>query len=162
MTNFDKYINKLPFLIVTKLKHTMQDPKWHPEGNVFNHTKLVFDAVIANYPKDDALKLTAIFHDLGKIDNTFTKVKNGVSKIVAYGHEFKSLDYIDKYFHLFSDDTELKNKVTSIVKNHMRAHQYSSGVLKNKAKRDAFEALPNFKYIMEFSKCDDMGKNFKN
>lgn len=158
-TLFDTYIKKLPKKIIDDLKNTSQDPKWHPEGNVYNHTKLVFNAVLKNFGNDEGLLLSGLFHDLGKIDATKSIVKNGIKKIVAYGHEFKSLAYIDTYFHLFSDDVDLKDRVHAITKNHMRAHMYIKGTLKNPAKRKAFEDDKFFADYMKFAKCDDMGKH---
>ena len=56
---------------------TPQDPKWHPEGDVWVHTGLVIDAAAEivrceGYDEDTALLImfAALCHDLGKPDTT--------------------------------------------------------------------------------------------
>ena len=53
---------------------------------------------------------------------------------------------------------EEREQIKEIVKNHMRAGLYSSGQMKNIAKRKKFESLKYFNDIMKFLKCDQTGK----
>lgn len=159
MTKFEKYINRLPKDLVKSLKDCMQDAKWHPEGSVYNHVKLVFEFADKKFNGDGDLLAAAIFHDLGKPETTRTTGRNGEAKITHYGHEFASLKFIDKYFDLFSDLSTDREKVVAICKNHMRAHMYDSGVLSKPTKRAAFEADKYFKTIMDFRLCDENGRN---
>lgn len=40
----EDFFNKdFPFTLLSQLKQTEQNPKWHPEGNVWNHTLNVVD-----------------------------------------------------------------------------------------------------------------------
>ena len=60
--------------ILPELYHTIgiqQDPLWHPEGDVFEHTMQAIDAA-AQRPVDDKrlLVLAALCHDLGKVTTT--------------------------------------------------------------------------------------------
>lgn len=158
MLKFKKYINRLPLTLVQRLKDCKQDPKWHPEGSVYNHTKLVFEYADKFFNGNNELLVAAIFHDLGKLETTEIKIKEGVEKITHYGHEFKSLKFVDYYFHLFKDLTINKETVYSIVLNHMRAHLYTSGKLKNSQKRKDFEKLTYFDDIIKFSECDGIGR----
>lgn len=71
------------------LENTMQEPKWHGEGNVLIHTKMVCDTLInleeyKSLNKIDKLLafLSCLFHDIGKI--TSTRLLNG--EIVSMGH----------------------------------------------------------------------------
>ncbi len=48
-----------------------QDPEWHPEGDVFVHTKLVIDRAREliddlSYPRQVTVMLAALAHDFGK------------------------------------------------------------------------------------------------
>ena len=159
MSQFEEFINRLPTEVVQQLKDTKQDVKWHPEGNVYNHIKLVFEVAETDFNGDIDLLVASIFHDLGKIDTYKEKIlEDGTVKISHIEHELKSLDYIKLYFDRFSDLTQNKSKIRSIVKNHMRAHLYNSGEMKKHKKRKAFEDLEDFKSIMEFLKCDEMGR----
>ncbi len=63
-----------------ELEQTPQDPIWHGEGNVWNHTKLVCDAMttLPEYLEADettrkALYLAAVYHDIGKARTTCQK-----------------------------------------------------------------------------------------
>ena len=87
--------------LFSALKGTEQSPYFHSEGNVFEHTKLVCNALVA---QDDYLAeseegkiilfLGALFHDLGK--TTRTKVEEG--RIVSPGHAFTGSFLTRKFF----------------------------------------------------------------
>jgi poly(A) polymerase len=50
------------------LSKVPQDPRWHPEGDVWTHTLLV----IENLPPNATftMSLSALFHDVGKATTT--------------------------------------------------------------------------------------------
>jgi len=154
---FNELWNRIPELMRSACANCEQSPKYHPEGNVDIHIRLVFEHA-SNHFQDVDLMVCAIFHDLGKPETQRISEKNGVKKITNYGHETKSEKYIDKYFHLFSDITTNKKKIVEICNNHMKAHLYKDGRLRNPNKRAAFESLKYFKDIMKFAECDAMGK----
>jgi hypothetical protein len=158
MTKFEKYINKLPVSLVQKMKDCMQDPKYHPEGNVYNHIELVFNFAEKNYPGNVNLLVAAIFHDLGKPETTRIRIKNGVERITHYGHESASLKYNDMYIDKFLDLGINKDTVYSMCANHMKAHLYKSGQMKKIIKREAFASSPDFNEIMKFNLCDKGGR----
>jgi putative nucleotidyltransferase with HDIG domain len=73
----------------SRLENTNQEPKWHGEGNVLNHTKMVLDKFISldEYQELDEkdkliVFLAALFHDIGKIVCT----KNIDGEITSYNH----------------------------------------------------------------------------
>jgi len=75
---------------LVELNKTEQEPKWHPEGNVWIHTLMVVDeaAKIAyreelDHDESMILLLSALCHDLGKPE--VSEYKDG--KIISYGHE---------------------------------------------------------------------------
>lgn len=63
-----------------------QDPEWHPEGNVFNHTMHAVDQAALIADRDGlnrvVMVLAALCHDMGKVDTT--ELKNG--RLVSPGH----------------------------------------------------------------------------
>ncbi len=74
---------------------TEQNPVWHPEGSVWNHTMLVVNeaAKLKVQAKEPLMfMLAALFHDLGKA--VTTTVKDG--KIISYGHDVKGVDFTEK------------------------------------------------------------------
>lgn len=85
-------IEKIPEFAV--LKKCEQNPRWHSEGNCWNHTKLVCEAMekklksmrytYKKHPNEVRLLMTAaLFHDVGKGVTTTYKKGNWH----AYGHE---------------------------------------------------------------------------
>lgn len=146
---FLEYINRFPKRLITALQATPQDPTYHPEGSVYNHIRLVFEAA----GDDVDLQITALFHDLGKIDCTFFHPEK--RRYVAYGHEFKAEKYIDQYKQLFTDVVVNWDKVKFICENHMKAHNI--GVMKS-SKVETLKASPYFEDLMLFAKYDNMVK----
>ena len=138
--------------LVQKMKNTPQSPKWHPEGDVLEHTLLVM-----NQAKEDLnLYLAAMLHDIGKVDHTRVEGE----KITAYGHEVGAVFWIltngPNLRKLYPDcDVPL---IGNICNDHMRAHLYKNYKMSNKHKRAAFENLIHFEKVMKFSKYDSLGK----
>lgn len=75
------------------MENTQQNPRWHMEGSVKEHTMLVvnnaFNYMEMDNVKDDRQKrlfiLSALFHDVGKPKTTFLGEKDG--NWHSYGHE---------------------------------------------------------------------------
>jgi CRISPR/Cas system-associated endonuclease Cas3-HD len=150
---FNEYWERLPEEVREAAENCEQNPTYHSEGNIKNHIKLVF--IEALQYNDKNLLVAAIFHDLGKID-THNVREDG--RITHYRHEFVSLDYIDKYIHLYDDFNIDEEAIREIVKNHMRCHLYKSGRIKKQGKIEAFENNQYFDLIMKFSDCDERGR----
>lgn len=151
----EELLAKLPFDLITAMKNCEQNKSWHLE-DLFEHTVLVMEGLIEKGARKDLI-IAAIFHDLGKLDTTTKEIKNGVETIHHFGHENASMKYLDKLLHLYYNEIEDKNRIYSVVKEHMRAHKYDSGEMSNPNKRKAFEELPYFKDIILFSECDTNG-----
>ena len=87
--NWELIKEEILFPYVDKLNSTMQELKWHGEGNVLNHTIMVCEELIKleeykNLCKLDKLIvfLSALFHDIGKI----TCTKEIAGEITSYHH----------------------------------------------------------------------------
>jgi tRNA nucleotidyltransferase (CCA-adding enzyme) len=142
--DFQDYINRLPPEIVEALKRARQNPRWHPEGSVYTHTKMVFDQA-KHKGKDWAI--AAIFHDLGKLDTESTN-ETGIHH---YGHEKASVRYLDKYLHLFP--FENKQFIYNLVSEHMRVAHYMEGEMKGK-KAEEMAKHPHINELQDFHKMD--------
>ena len=59
--------------LVDSLKETPQDKKYHGEGDVYTHTRLVYDSLdtigLTEY-QESILRIAALLHDIGKIRTT--------------------------------------------------------------------------------------------
>ncbi|MBR5265696.1 MAG: tRNA nucleotidyltransferase, partial [Clostridia bacterium] len=83
---FEKYKNSGRFPQLDALVGIEQEPRFHPEGDVWNHTMLVLDRAAQLRCKAEnplGFMLSALCHDLGKV--TATAVVDG--RIRALGHE---------------------------------------------------------------------------
>ena len=82
------------------LKNTMQEPKWHGEGDVYTHTTMVLNKLISfdEYKSLSKIEqlivfLAALFHDIGK--GVCTRVENG--EIVSTNHGVKGSIMLREY-----------------------------------------------------------------
>ncbi len=150
-------INRLPENILEKLKVSQQNLNYHPEGSVYNHVRQVYNNVQDFFDGDLDLSVTAIFHDLGKLDNIqYKELADGSIKISNINHESASLKYIENqsFRDLFSDLDVNWEKIYEITKHHMLMHLYMSGTLKKAQKRKKIEENKYFVDFIKFAFCD--------
>lgn len=133
---------------IEKMKETPQGTDWHPEGNCFVHSRLVFDR--AREYGDINLALAAFFHDLGKVDTTSPNKKGGWS---AHGHERVSARLADRSANWIEEMGGNPEEVHELVFQHMRIKQFDQ--MKG-SKKAIMRANPLFGKFNQFSKFDDM------
>lgn len=121
-----KYLNELinrnkmknsKLEVVFKLKQIEQNPKYHPEGDVWEHTMMVVDE--ASKIKDKSknpkvLMWAALLHDIGKISTT--KVRKG--KITSYEHDIVGSKLVEDILKELTEEEFIK-EVATLVKYHM-------------------------------------------
>lgn len=143
-------------LLLFQQWNAKQNPVHHPEGNTFKHILIVLKRAYAKFPNDPNMILSALFHDLGKMDTYATNPKTG--QPTAHGHEDKSIEYVE----LFKDwiesiDGADMNTITYIVKNHMKVKPETWKEMRNKKKRPIVQD-PDFQRLKNFaSKLDGGG-----
>ena len=97
-----------------------QNPAYHAEGDVWNHTMLVLDAAAALRPQAQqplGRMLAALCHDLGKA--LTTRVQDG--RIISHGHEAAGIPLTQALLRgLGFTDPALTAYVCSMVRLHMR------------------------------------------
>jgi hypothetical protein len=100
-----------------------QNPRWHPEGDVWTHTMLV----IENLPPNAtfAMALSALFHDTGK---AYTTVIHDTGHITAHGHEDFSKRIANEILDDLGADPKLKEDVLFLVARHMIAHSKNTNI----------------------------------
>lgn len=157
--NFEKILDKmyskfiqrtnalisLPYELLFTLGKTQQDSKWHPEGNVLDHTELMVWAS----GLDSDLAVASVFHDLGKMDTTAWNMKKG--KWTAYGHEALANRYIDSYGNCLNHLDYDEECVRFICENHMRVGKIKE-MSEKKAK--ALRESPYFDKLWQFHQID--------
>ncbi len=96
-----------------------QNPRFHTEGDVWNHTMLVLDAAVKYREQAEnpfGFMLSALTHDLGKI--TATEYETG--KFHAYGHETIGLPMAEAFLRRISNEKELIDYVLNLTALHMK------------------------------------------
>jgi tRNA nucleotidyltransferase (CCA-adding enzyme) len=108
-----------PFTLLGNLIKTEQEPKHHPEGNVWIHTLMVVDECAKVRAKSEDARVfmwAALLHDLGKANTTsFRK-----GKITAYNHDKVGKDLAIEFLRACTEDTKLIEKVSKLVRWHMQ------------------------------------------
>ncbi len=142
-----------------------QDPEWHPEGDVFVHTKLVIDRArelieALPYAKQVTVMLAALSHDFGKPAST--EFVDG--RLRSRGHEEAgvepTLSFLDKLNVHTLDGYDVRAQVLALVRNHLKPGEYYK-------KRDevgdwAFRRLAHkceLDLLYRVAKADSLGRN---
>ncbi len=135
---------------VTAMQGVEQPEKFHPEGDVFEHTMLMLSHIA--YPEKD-LGWSVLLHDVGKkASQTFDE--EGVPHF--YGHESIGADMAEEILSRLGFEEERKNRICNAVRNHMRfAH-----IDKMKAaKWKRFVRTPGFDMELELHRIDCISSN---
>lgn len=113
------YFDRHPFTMLKKLKDIPQSPKYHPEGNVWNHTLLVVDEAAKRKDESEDKRVfmwAALLHDIGKAPAT--RMKKG--KIVDYDHDKIGAKMAVEFLEALTDDIDFIDKVSKLVRWHMQ------------------------------------------
>lgn len=133
---------------VEAIKGIPQDPKWHQEGSVDIHTKMVLEGL---YGCSINLKLAGLFHDIGKQKTTI--IEDG--RIKSPGHASVSAEMTFDIMKRLKFSNNITDYVVSLVRDHMKMidlHKW------RKAKQRKFLAQENFKDLLILHKADKMGR----
>jgi len=131
------------FKIIVKLRDIPQEKKYHPEGNVWNHTKMVVDiaSIIKEFSEDiRSFMWAALLHDIGKIPTT--KFIRGRYRSYDHDREGAKMAYnlMSKYV-----DNKLAEDVKILVRYHMH-HIYIGKNMK----------FADYKGLIESNKINDI------
>lgn len=134
-----------------------QDPTFHPEGDVWNHTMLVLDE--AAKLRDQAenpigFMLTALVHDFGK--PITTEICDG--RIRSIGHESKGLPIIRTFLDRVVRDKKLINYVLNMTQFHMRPNMLAAQSAGIKATNKLFDQSICPEDLVLFAKADHLGR----
>jgi len=110
-----------------------QPEKFHPEGDVFSHTKLAMKLLDQ---ADDVTALAVLLHDIGK-PPTFERT----DRIRFNRHDALGSEMTDKICRRLKFSNEKRKKIVSCVAGHMRlmhAKEMREGKLKKLLRRETF------------------------
>lgn len=140
---------------LNSLRTTNQNPDWHAEGSVWNHTQMVVDcaSLLKQYLPEEWKKpfmYGALLHDAGKPATTTSELK-------SHGHDRAGVPLAKGFMQRITKDEKLTDRVLSIVENHMAPGDF----IRNNAKDSAWKRLHNkipLNIIAYMSKADATGR----
>ena len=147
----ESFIKILPKEIQNYLEKSKQVPqtlKWHPEKWVYKHIEIVFDR--ARKTGDIDLVLTAIFHDLGKMDTT-TSDPEKPDVHPSHGHERISTKLVLKHADWIEEMGGNLEKIHFLVANHMRMKTIDE---MRPFKQELLRSSEYFNDLKKFTKID--------
>lgn len=135
-----------------------QNPRFHPEGDVFEHSMLVLDAAAglrarATHPLE--FMLAALLHDLGKCVAT-QRQEDG--RITAYGHEVLGMELVERQLRRITNSERRIRLVCNHVELHMRPNMLCFAQSKKKKTRQLFDASLCPNDLILLSRADASGK----
>lgn len=102
---------------LTALKGVEQPPQFHPEGDVFVHTRLVLSNLPAE-PVSVALAFGTLLHDIGKPPTMRIDHADG-GRIRFNGHEHVGAEMTEKVMRRLRFSNDETEAVVELVRNHM-------------------------------------------
>lgn len=108
------WISKYP--AIQNLIGCQQSPKWHPEGDAWNHTLEVLD-YIASKSHDPVHVLAALLHDVGKPATTHVKEDGSIG---SSGHDIAGEVPAREFLESVGCPKQIADKVIMLVVTHMR------------------------------------------
>lgn len=113
-------LDKYPFSMIKDLQEVDQNPKYHPEGNVFIHTMMVIDEGAKNRERSKNKRIfmwALLLHDIGK--KPTTKLRKG--RLTSYNHDGVGADMSRKFLEYFNEKENFIEEVRGLVRWHMQS-----------------------------------------
>jgi tRNA nucleotidyltransferase (CCA-adding enzyme) len=142
-----------------------QEPEWHPEGDVFVHTRLVVDRareLIDNlpYPKQVTVMLAALCHDFGK--PATTAFIDG--RVRSREHEdagvTPTIAFLDRLNIHTLDGYDVRTQVIALVRDHLKPGEFykkreevGDGAFRRLARKCELDLL------YRVARADSLGRN---
>lgn len=139
-----------------------QSPLHHPEGTVWQHTKMVCDkasqiAREENLSREDTvvLLLAALLHDTGKVETT--EIQDD-GRITAHGHHVASKKLARNFLESIGAPNKITDRVCALVRKHMCKPEKKASV-RRLSVRLGDESIWMLSLLM---KADILGRKTKN
>lgn len=138
--------------ILEGLKDHKENPKYHPEGNAYDHIRIVTERLIKTGDPD--LIMAGFFHDIGKL-SAGGKSEEGEFN-TSYGHEDISAKLVLRYKDWIQEMGANPYVVYEIVKNHMKIKFDAI----SKQDKDKLERYTIFQKLSMFTNADNMNRKW--
>src|SRR5687768_1588009 len=150
---------------IKALEGVPQDPEWHPEGDVFVHTKLVVDRAHdlveeLPYGKQVTVMLAALAHDFGK--PATTEFIEG--RYRSRGHEEAGVAPTQSFLERLNIHTlsgyDVRARVVALVREHLKPGEFYKK--RDEVGEGAFRRLARkceLDLLYRVAKADSLGRN---
>lgn len=145
---------------LAELRDVQQDPKWHPEGDVFVHTAHALDAWArfrdADQDPTDALTvaMAILCHDLGKPATTETVD----GRIRAHAHEKEGVEPTRALLADMCPLADMADRVVPLVEHHLAPVQLHAAGAGDAAVRRLANKVGRIDLLVEVSRADQGGR----
>jgi tRNA nucleotidyltransferase (CCA-adding enzyme) len=142
-----------------------QDPEWHPEGDVFIHTRLTVDRAREliedlSYPKQVTVMLAALCHDFGKPATTAFIDGHTRSREHEEAGVPPSESFLDRLNVHTLDGYDVRAQVVALVRDHLKPGEFykkrdeiGDGAFRRLARKCELDLL------YRVAKADSLGRN---
>ena len=134
-----------------------QNPTFHAEGDVWNHTMMVLDEAAKLRERTQNpywFMLAALTHDFGKA--VCTEEINGV--IHAYEHEKLGLPLAENFLRRLTGETKLHRYVLNLVELHMKPNTVAEAKSAPKVTTRMFDRAVDPEALVCIALADDLGR----
>ncbi len=143
-----------------RLSGCPQDPQWHPEGDVWNHTCLCLDAFASartgDRDEDLIVGLAVLCHDFGKPATTsFDPVKN---RIRSLGHDEAGVAPTLSFLRRLTNEERILREVPPLVQCHMQPFAMWRSKVGDSAVRRLAMRVVRIDRLIRVARADDQGR----
>ena len=143
---------------VAAMRGVPQDPRWHPEGDVFVHTAHVMDfwsEHLRTGDQDDDLIVivAALCHDLGKVGTT----EEIDGRIRAHGHDSAGVRPTSAFLERFHQ-ARLTAEVTPLVEHHLAPPVFMRQRVTDRAIRKLSTKVSRLDLLCALARADQGGR----
>lgn len=134
-----------------------QNPRFHAEGDVWNHTMLMLDqaAKLRNNTENPlGFMLAALTHDFGKA--VCTEEINGV--IHAYEHEILGLPLAETFLRRITTESKLISYALNLVKLHMKPNTLAAANASCKSTNKLYDQAVDPVALICIATADHLGR----
>lgn len=144
---------------LSALTECEQDPEWHPEGNVWEHTKHCMDAFSKNRIGDDwedlIVGLATLCHDMGK-PKTTARGKDG--RIRSPQHDVEGVSIAKAFLARMTEQKKVFDEVLPLVSEHMRPHNLYTNNSGDSAIRRLANKVKRIDRLIRLFQADQLGR----
>jgi len=141
------------------LRGCPQDPIYHPEGDVWQHTLHCMDAFAAERTgdrwEDLVVGCAVLCHDLGKPTTTS---KSAAGRIRSLGHEQESVTQTEAFLGAMTSNRKLLAEVVPLIAEHMRPVQLFQSLASPAAIRRLAARVGRIDRLVRVARADMFGR----